>query len=381
MNNQNTYDTTSDTIEFHEQILYNKIELIVDSFINSSNLSKDEFLEKVFTSVFELIPEAEKGSYFELSGDYYVPLFSKGYDKELLSKLKYKKDEVFNFLDYNDHFGLKTYNKNIKKKLSTVFDEETTSIFKSLGTYTDFIAIYVPIELSNSTVGIIGLDNFNNVKFSTLSRKILKFYTQMISNFYSLIIAKEHEAQINNEVIIALVSAIEINDIYTKDHGKRVSAYSVLIAQKMNLSELEIHDIEIAALLHDIGKIGIPSNILNKPGKLSTLEYELIKEHPTHTKTILEKISGFSNIVNYAYCHHEYYNGMGYPRGLKGDEIPLGSQIIILADVFDAITADRSYRKAFTVEKALNIIRSESSKQFNPDITNIAIDVFSNYLP
>jgi len=354
MNNQNTYDTTSDTIEFHEQILYNKIELIVDSFINSSNLSKDEFLEKVFTSVFELIPEAEKGSYFELSGDYYVPLFSKGYDKELLSKLKYKKDEVFNFLDYNDHFGLKTYNKNIKKKLSTVFDEETTSIFKSLGTYTDFIAIYVPIELSNSTVGIIGLDNFNT---------------------------KEHEAQINNEVIIALVSAIEINDIYTKDHGKRVSAYSVLIAQKMNLSELEIHDIEIAALLHDIGKIGIPSNILNKPGKLSTLEYELIKEHPTHTKTILEKISGFSNIVNYAYCHHEYYNGMGYPRGLKGDEIPLGSQIIILADVFDAITADRSYRKAFTVEKALNIIRSESSKQFNPDITNIAIDVFSNYLP
>ncbi len=373
MNNRN--------IEFHEQLLYDKIELIVNSFINSSNLTKDEFLEKVFSSAFELIPEAEKGSYFELSGDYYTPILTRGYDIDVLSKLKFRKDEMFNDFECKDGSNIKAYEIIVKKRSETAFDKDTIDTFKSLGTYENFISTYAPITVYNSNIGIISLDNFSNTKFSTLSRKILKFYTQMISDFYSLIIAKEHKSRINNEVITALVSAIEINDIYTKNHGKRVSKYSVLIAQKMNLSELEIHDIEIAALLHDIGKIGIPSNILNKPGKLSTLEYELIKEHPTHTKKILEKISGFSNIVDYAYCHHEYYNGMGYPRGLNGDAIPLGSQIIILADVFEALTADRSYRKAFSIEKALNIIRSESGKQFNPNITDIAVDVFLNDTP
>jgi len=363
-------------VELREQMIYEKVELIVDSFINSSKLTKMEFLKKVFDSAFELIPEAEKGSYFELVGNHYVPLFSRGYDIEVLKKLKFRKEESFNDYKCSDISSIEAYEICVEKRIDDNFDSETIDVFKTLGTYEDFKSIYAPIQVDNFNIGIICLDNFTDSNYSDISKKILKFYAQMISNFYSMIISKEREAQTNNEVVMALVSAIEVNDAYTEGHGKRVREYSIKIAEKMNLSELEIHDIGTAALLHDVGKIGIPSEILNKPGKLSDSEYGIIKQHPAYTKKILEKISRFSNIVEYAYCHHEYYNGRGYPQGLKGDEIPLGSQIIILADVFDAMTSDRSYRKALSVDEAIAIIKKGEGKLYNPEIAEIAIKVF-----
>ncbi|MBC8059476.1 MAG: HD domain-containing protein, partial [Clostridiaceae bacterium] len=138
-----------------------------------------------------------------------------------------------------------------------------------------------------------------------------------------------------------------------------------------------VSDIGTAALLHDIGKIGIPTEILNKPGKLTDEEYAIIKLHPVHTKTILEKISGFSTISNFAYGHHENYDGSGYPQGLKGDQIPLESQIIQVADAYDAMTSKRAYRSALSVNISLEIIKEEMGKQFNPEISKIAIELFS----
>ena len=180
-----------------------------------------------------------------------------------------------------------------------------------------------------------------------------------------------------DDIVSALVSAIEVKDKYTEGHARRVREYSCEIAIELGLSKEQVKDIGTAALLHDIGKIGISTEILNKPSKLTDDEYDIIKLHPMYTKTILEKISDFASIANIAYSHHENYDGSGYPQGLKGDEIPFESQIIQVADAYDAMTSERAYRKALSKSDALEIIRANMGKQFNVEISKVAIKLFS----
>ncbi|MBN2796774.1 MAG: HD-GYP domain-containing protein [Clostridia bacterium] len=361
----------------YEQLIYEQIERMVDTFINTEHLTKMDFIKKAFFSAFDLIQEAEKGSYYELMEGYYRPIVSKGYRQDLLMQLKFKEEE--SFMDYvcDDIINIKSYSQYVETRSNTQFSDEMIELFKGLGTYEPFYTMYAPVIVDKKMLGIICLDNFKEKPFSDLSLKILKFYAQMISNFYTLLLAKEKEVKNNQEIVMALVSAIEINDVYTKGHGRRVQYFSTELAKALNLSKDEISDISTAALLHDVGKIGISKEILNKPDKLTDDEYDIIKLHPTYTKQILENISNFQQVVNYAYCHHEYYNGKGYPRGLKGDEIPLGAQIIMISDVYDALTDDRAYRKAFTKVKAIEMIRDNSGKMFDPSIVDVAIDVFT----
>jgi HD superfamily phosphodiesterase len=361
-----------------EEILYSKIALIVDSFIDIYKLDNKNFLKKVFDAAFQLIPEAEKGSLFELNGDKYVPIFTNGYDFELLQKLEFSKDEFFIGFECYDVASIDTYEVYISKRDDSKFSKETLDIFKKLGTYSDFSSLYAPIQVEGINIGLICLENFSRVGYSKVSKKILKFYAQMISNMYSQIIYREKETSLYHEIVTALVSAIEVKDEYTEGHAKRVREYSCAIAESLKLSNQQINDIDTAALLHDIGKIGIPTEILNKPGKLSTEEYEIIKLHPVYAKKILDNISSFSTIVNITYNHHEHYDGTGYPQGLKGEKIPFEAQIVQLADAYDAMTSERSYRKALSVNEAIEVIRKETGKQFHPEIAKAALKLFSN---
>ncbi|MBC8059885.1 MAG: HD-GYP domain-containing protein [Clostridiaceae bacterium] len=360
-----------------EELNYNKIVLIVDSFANMNNMSKNDFLKKIFIGAFKLIPEAEKGSFYELAGDEYVPIFSNGYNIDTLKKLSFKREEAFNDFHCSDLAKIDAHEIYIEKRDEGMYTKETIDIFKELGTYSNFTTLYAPIQVEGINVGIICVECFNKTCYSKTSKIILKFYAQIISNFYSQKVLQEKETKMYHDTVTALVSAIEVMDKYTEGHAQRVRNYSCAIAEKLQLTRQQVSDIGTAALLHDIGKIGIPTEILNKPGKLTDEEYAIIKLHPVHTKTILEKISGFSTISNFAYGHHENYDGSGYPQGLKGDQIPLESQIIQVADAYDAMTSKRAYRSALSVKISLEIIKEEMGKQFNPEISKIAIELFS----
>jgi putative nucleotidyltransferase with HDIG domain len=170
------------------------------------------------------------------------------------------------------------------------------------------------------------------------------------------------------KVINALTAAIEAKDPYTVGHSKRVETYSELIAMQMKLSRKKIYTIKIAALFHDIGKIGINDNVLNKPDKLNFVEYDMIRKHPEISVHILESIDFYGDIKAIILAHHERYDGSGYPNGLAKDAIPVGAAIISVADAFDAMTSDRPYRRGYSIEKAVGIIRKESGKQFDPDV-------------
>ena len=154
-----------------------------------------------------------------------------------------------------------------------------------------------------------------------------------------------------------LIYTLELRDSYTQGHSTRVADLSYLLASLVGLSLEECNDLYVAALLHDVGKIGIPDTILLKPGKLEDDEYTLIKQHGTLSGKILEKMPKYKKLAPIVKHHHEDYNGNGYPDGLKGEEIPLGSRIISIIDVFDALTSKRIYRDIMPLEKALDIMR------------------------
>ncbi len=361
----------------NENTNYNKIVRALDSFSNMHTMSNKDFLEKILMGAFKLIPEAEKGSFYELVDDKYIPIVSNGYDINTLQKLVFNREEAFADYKCSDIASIQAYEIYIEERDNTKFSEEIINTLKELGIYSKYTCLYAPIQVEGLTRGLICFECFNKTGFTKTSKKILRFYAQIISNFYTQKVLYEKERKIYNEIVDALVSAIEVNDKYTEGHAQRVRQYSCNIAEKFQLSKSQISDLSTAALLHDIGKIGISTEILNKPGKLTVDEYNIIKSHPIYTKRILEKISGFSTIANFAYNHHENYDGTGYPQGLKYDEIPFESQIIQVADAYDAMTSERAYRKALSSHEALKIIKKEIGKQFNPKIAKVAMETFS----
>lgn len=173
------------------------------------------------------------------------------------------------------------------------------------------------------------------------------------------------------------MSAIEVLDSCTEGHGKRVSDFSTSLARRLGLEAAEVSEISTASLLHDIGKLGVPSEILLKPAGLDRDEYDLVKKHPEYSARILSQVHGFEYIVDLALRHHERYDGMDYPDGLAGDAIPLGAQIIQLADCFDDMTSSRSCRPALSLGLATRDIREESGRQFNYAVAEAAIEIFA----
>ncbi len=173
----------------------------------------------------------------------------------------------------------------------------------------------------------------------------------------------------------ALLKALEEKDPYTAGHGERVSKYATLVAERLGIDGKLLEDLRMAAWLHDIGKIGIRDKVLNKPGKLSLDEFEEIKSHPVKGAEILSEVPSFRKMVPWVKYHHEHWDGSGYPEGLKGKQIPLEARIIGVVDVYDALTTQRAYRKAFSPEMALQIMKNESGKSFDPVVLAAFLDV------
>jgi HD-GYP domain-containing protein (c-di-GMP phosphodiesterase class II) len=182
----------------------------------------------------------------------------------------------------------------------------------------------------------------------------------------------QKSAQENRELFIGtvkgLAAAIDGKDPYTRGHSERVSRFSMAIAQRLGLSDEEIEKIRISALLHDVGKIAIDDNILKKPAALTDEEYEIMKGHPQKGYKIMSQIPAMKEFLPGMYMHHEMVNGMGYPQGLKGDEIPLMGKIVAVADTFDAMTTDRPYQKAMKFEDALARIESFVGTRYDPGV-------------
>ena len=180
------------------------------------------------------------------------------------------------------------------------------------------------------------------------------------------------------DTIGVLRQTVEAKDTYTRGHSDRVSAYSVLIGQKLGLEEKDLHTLKIGGLFHDIGKIGIPDSILLKESKLNDEEYSQIKNHPSIGAHILGGVPMFKDIIPIVLHHHERFDGRGYPSQLKGEDIPYFARIAAVADTFDAMTSKRSYRDAMPLEKVIAEIERCTGTQFDPKIAPVFLDILKN---
>jgi len=177
------------------------------------------------------------------------------------------------------------------------------------------------------------------------------------------------------EVLIAILKA---RDDYTAEHSRRVAEYSVAIAERMGLGEEEVRKVKLAALLHDFGKIGVPDSILRKPDKLTEDEFKVITAHPTLSADILAQIPGMDEIARIIVHHHEAWDGRGYPDGLKGEEIPIESRIIAVAETIDILIHGSVYRSVVTLQEALEEIKRGAGTQFDPRVVEAAAEILND---
>lgn len=180
------------------------------------------------------------------------------------------------------------------------------------------------------------------------------------------------------QTIRALAEAVDAKDAYTRGHSERVGVYASKLAREMSFPKDFIERVYIAGLLHDVGKIGVPDHIITKPERLTDLEYEEIKRHPEIGARILEPVTFLAEVVPCVRHHHEWYDGSdhGYPARLCGDQIPLPSRVILVADTVEAMTSDRPYRKALSLEIVIRELHTYSGTQFDPAAVRAMLALF-----
>jgi putative nucleotidyltransferase with HDIG domain len=164
---------------------------------------------------------------------------------------------------------------------------------------------------------------------------------------------------------------LELHDNETEEHSQRVSMMAVQLARALGVLECDLIHVRRGALLHDIGKMGIPDHILFKPGKLTNEEWQIMRQHPRHAYELLAQIPMFKKALDIPYYHHERWDGNGYPDGLKGEQIPLAARATAVIDVWDALNSDRPYRSAWPQEQAKTYIRTQSGAHFDPQVVDV----------
>lgn len=186
---------------------------------------------------------------------------------------------------------------------------------------------------------------------------------------------EEQQRSLLKSVVCGFNQMLDLRDLNTGIHSTRLAEWAVRVARKLRIPENDLYQIEVAALLHDIGKIGIPDAILRKEGKLTDEERALMNKHPEYSWSILRLFPGFDKASLYALHHHESYDGKGYPAGLKGSEIPIGSRIVSVIDAYDAMISNRCYRKGLSHEEAVRRLTAGVGTQFDPEVVNAFLEI------
>ena len=207
----------------------------------------------------------------------------------------------------------------------------------------------------------------------------IKGLVQKAHNVLQAVGAAQEEAQrVYVETALALSKTIEAKDRYTSGHSQRVTVYAVEMGELLNFDKDRLETLRLGALLHDIGKVAVPDDVLLKPGALNDEEFKTMKRHPMAGDRILSAIPGLRDMADIARSHHEKWDGSGYPLGVGGDSIPLEGRIVAIADAYDALITKRSYKPAMAIDKALNIIEKDAGTHFDPELARMFVTMKRN---
>jgi putative nucleotidyltransferase with HDIG domain len=333
--------------------------------LTSSSLDLDEMLSSAFNSAVKIL-NAETGSLmlFDSEGEVLTIKKSYGLNEEIIRKTRVKKGETI------------VGSVAQSGKPLIIHGRANISPIKGRNKYEKVNSICVPLKTRKGVIGVVNLNRKEDAKpFTEDNLKLLftiaDFGASAIEN--ATLYQNLHESYLG--IIRALVSALELKDFYCRGHSESVTKYAVALAKKLKLSPQEIESIEVAAILHDVGKIGVQETILNKPEKLNDEEWKEVRRHPEFSYKILKEVNFPWDIKPLIYAHHERYNGKGYPAGLKEEKIPLGARVLAVADTFAAMTSDRPYRKGLSKEVAIEELKRVAGTQLDPELVKVFVEM------
>lgn len=325
------------------------------------------FLRRAFNLIFDMFAQTDVGNISLFEGKTWRVIEARGFDKNSINVLNISSSELY--IPDRAVIVKDIRSIDIKRMREDIFVKIERIIPKP--SYT----MIIPMKIADEIIGNIVLETKQDSGkiFTEHDLKMAESLAKIVTSFFLIRRYISVREELNKQIVSMLVKALEYYDKYTQGHSDRVAQLCKKMARKIGLSEAEL---ELAALLHDVGKICVPQNILNKDSYLTDEEFEFIKQHPIKGYELVSSINGMERIAKIILFHHERYDGKGYPVGLKGEKIPMESQMIFIADSFDAMTTARPYRKVpMTVEQAIQEIKNCSGTQFNPDLVKVFIEM------
>ncbi|MEJ5228401.1 MAG: HD-GYP domain-containing protein [Pseudothermotoga sp.] len=337
------------------------------------NLEEDaeRFLKKAFDVILDMFPNVDLANISLFDGKVWKVVEAKGFNKDLINALKIPSDQLYTPSEPVLVKEIREFDR--QRMISEIFEKIEHIIPRPANT------MILPMKVTDQIIGGIVLETTEAQQhFSEHELTAANAIAKIVTSFFVVRRFVTLQEKMSREIVSMLVKALEYYDRYTQVHSQRVAELSKKMAGKLGLSASEL---ELAALLHDVGKIYIPQGILNKEGHLTNDEFDLVKKHPVKGYELINSIGGMEKIARIILYHHERYDGKGYPMGLKNGEIPIESQVIFIADSFDAMTTPRPYRKTpMSFEDAINELKRCAGTQFNPLVVEVLVGIINDEL-
>jgi len=330
------------------------------------------YLTDMFNLACTIYPKFERASCYIKGPEYVQYVETHGYDKEFLNSLKFNPDKFYWALT----------------KPKIILDTNNAADFMIEGNDLEYKKKYGPIRESIRFSVIIGESTVGGMSFDIIGKETEAFdqydldnfasFQTLMNSYYSIGILNTRNNNLKDDLVLSLVRTLELYDSYTGSHSEDVAQLSVEIARGLHLNEEEIRHIFWASIVHDIGKIGISDEILNKAGKLDEMEFEIVKNHTVFGYNILSTSTGLKDIAKTVRHHHEWWNGEGYPDGIRSIEIPYASQIIQVCDSVCAMSTNRVYHKKMNETEIIKQLNDGIGTQFSPKVAKYMIEFIRN---
>jgi len=361
-------------INLFNQRFVKMIEL-VSNLEDKALYSEKEFLTNLLENAVEIIPEADYGSVYIYKEGKVNFINTIGYELSSLKDINIPEEAFFN---KNDNIEITDFSK-VKRRNRKFMDQKNYNKLKKLS-YKIKEIMCMDLEILGQKKAGLSLDisKHSSKNFTSNSLSVFKAFHNIASSFYTIKEYNNLQNSFTKELITSIIKILEMYDIYTKGHSENVAEIASAIAREMKLSNKTIRNTYWAGLVHDIGKLLVPLDIINKKGRLTDQEFELVKKHPVWGSEAFSNSKFLGSISEFILYHHERWDGRGYPKGLKENEIPLVSQIIGVADAWDAMLSKRAYRNPLSVEAALSELQKNKSSQFSPRVVEVFIKIIKN---
>jgi HD-GYP domain-containing protein (c-di-GMP phosphodiesterase class II) len=332
-------------------------------------LQDKDYLVELFNAATKVLTNYDLASCYFRGEELVEFVAAENYDVEVLNNMKVRNEDFKWSLKKPEHV-VDSY-----KMVKATHGDNYEDFIKLVGAEIEESIIFC-IFLADGKVGGMSFDiaRGSDKHFTLQDYEKMATFQRVMNTFYETSNLIRSNNSLRNDIILSLIHTLELYDQYTGGHSEDVAELSLQIAKRMDLNQTTQNTIYWAGIVHDIGKVGIPSEILNKAGRLSMEEYELIKEHPIFGFEILDRSKDLSTIAKLVKHHHEWWNGSGYPDGLKQDNIPLGSRIIGVCDAVSAMATKRPYTVLKTAEEIVKELKLYTGTQFDPTIAEVMID-------